>query len=148
MTKLPLVALLLLVSCAAEADTPETTELVTAASTTATTAAGASESATPGCADVVDVTMTEQDGTFTVAATVRSSDTGWDKYADAWQIRGPGGEVIAERVLTHPHVDEQPFTRSLSGVVIPAGVAVVTVAARDSVSGFCGKVHDAEVPGR
>jgi hypothetical protein len=137
-----LLAALLLSACAGGADSSGTTEAPSDTSTTATSAP------TAGCADVVDVTITEQDSTFTVAATVRSSDTGWDKYADAWQIWGPDGEVIAERALTHPHVDEQPFTRSLSGVAIPAGVATVTIAARDSVSGFCGATFETEVPGR
>jgi hypothetical protein len=39
-------------------------------------------------------------------------------------------------VLYHPHEDEQPFTRSLAGVVIPAGVRQVKVRARDSVHGY------------
>lgn len=101
-----------------------------------------------GCADVIDATVSEQDGTFTIAATVSSADTGWDKYADAWEVRDETGAVLAERVLTHPHESEQPFTRSLSGIVIPGEVAEVTIAARDSVEGFCGDVFVLEVPGR
>ena len=55
-------------------------------------------------------------------------------------------EDLGERVLAHPHENEQPFTRSLSGVVIPDGVDTVTIAARDSVLGFCGEVFVLEVP--
>ncbi len=98
-----------------------------------------------GCADVIAATITDSTDGFTVAATVRSADTGWDKYADAWEIRGPDGAVLGERVLAHPHENEQPFTRSLSGVQIPQDVAEVTVAARDSVLGFCGEVFVMEV---
>ena len=50
----------------------------------------------------------------------------------------PDGTVLGVRVLTHPHVDEQPFTRSLSGVAIPPGIDTVTVRARDSVHGLGG----------
>jgi hypothetical protein len=44
--------------------------------------------------------------------------------------------VLGERVLLHPHVDEQPFTRSLSGVAIPSDVEQVTVRAHDNVDGW------------
>jgi len=92
------------------------------------------------CADVTDVVVTaESGGTFRFDVTVRSADTGWEKYADAWEVRAPDGTVLGERVLAHPHVDEQPFTRSLTGVAIPDGVAEVEVAARDLVEGFCGE---------
>jgi hypothetical protein len=99
-----------------------------------------------GCADVIAADMTVQGSMYQISATVSSADTGWDKYADAWVVRTPGGEILGTRQLTHPHVDEQPFTRSLAGVEIPAGVDRVEVAARDSVKGFCGDTVVVEVP--
>lgn len=101
-----------------------------------------------GCADVIGVDIVEEDGLFLISATVSSADTGDDKYADAWEVRSPDGTVLGERVLAHPHVGEQPFTRSLPPIDIPSDVAVVTVAAHDSVVGFCGETVDASVPGR
>lgn len=93
-----------------------------------------------GCADVVAAAATQaDDGTWRFDVTVASADTGWDKYADAWEVRLPDGTVAGTRALAHPHVDEQPFTRSLSGIVVPDDVGSVTVAARDSVEGFCGE---------
>jgi hypothetical protein len=53
-------------------------------------------------------------------------------------VLGPDGAVLGERVLLHPHETEQPFTRSLSGVVIPAAIDEVTVRAGDKVHGFGG----------
>lgn len=91
------------------------------------------------CADVVDARLSRTGDAHRIDVTVRSGDTGWDKYADAWVVRTLDGEVLGERVLAHPHETEQPFTRSLSGVIIPDGVAEVEVAARDSVNGFCGE---------
>lgn len=44
---------------------------------------------------------------------------------------GPDGEVLATRVLHHPHTNEQPFTRSFGGVEIAAGIARVELRARD-----------------
>ena len=99
--------------------------------------------AAEGCADVVDAEYdVAADGTYRFSVTVASADTGWEKYADAWEVVAPDGTVLATRVLAHPHVDEQPFTRSQSGVTVPAGVAEVTVRARDSVAGFCGQELD------
>jgi len=85
-------------------------------------------------------------GTFTFGVTVQSADTGWDKYADLWEVTVADGAVLGTRVLAHPHVDEQPFTRSQSGIVIPDGIDLVIVRARDSVEGFCGAVVEAAVP--
>lgn len=101
-----------------------------------------------GCADVVAAEVEPDGETFRLRVTVRSADTGIEKYADAWEVRSPSGEVLGVRTLTHPHVDEQPFTRSLGGVEIPAGLDEVEVAARDSVEGFCGATLTVPVPGR
>lgn len=97
-----------------------------------------------GCADVIDVVVSsDADGVYTFAVTVASPDTGWDKYADAWIVR-EGDVELARRVLTHPHVDEQPFTRSLSGIETSAGE--VTVSAHDSVVGECGLTQTVALP--
>ena len=46
------------------------------------------------------------------------------------------GDLLATRTLYHPHEKEQPFTRSLSGVVIPPVTPVVFVEAHDKVHGW------------
>ncbi|MEA2002676.1 MAG: hypothetical protein U9N84_12450 [Actinomycetota bacterium] len=99
-----------------------------------------------GCADVVGVSIEAGSSGFTIAATVLSADTGWEKYADAWQVRTLDGAVLGERVLAHPHETEQPFTRSLSGVEIPKEITEVVVVARDLVEGFCGAAFNVAVP--
>ena len=68
--------------------------------------------------------------------TVSHGDTGWDHYADAWRIESMDGQELGVRILMHPHVTEQPFTRSLSGVPVPDGAREVVVRARDSVHGW------------
>jgi len=106
-----------------------------------------SDGPTAGCADVVGVSVVPAgDGSLIFEVTVLSDDTGWDQYADLWQVVDPDGTVLGERVLAHPHVDEQPVTRSQSGIVIPAGIDLVTVRAQDSVGGFCGSEYQVEVP--
>ena len=71
---------------------------------------------------------------------MRHNDQGWDNYADAWQVIDVEGNVLGERILLHPHDNEQPFTRSQSGIVIPDGVTQVIVQAKDNVEGFGGQV--------
>ena len=126
---------------------PPSTAAGTAPPATATTTTTAPTGGADGCAHVIDADIEPTQGTYRVAATIRSADTGWEKYADAFEVRGRDGTVYGTRVLAHPHVDEQPFTRSLSGVEIPDGTNEVTIAARDSVAGFCGDVVTLPVPG-
>lgn len=75
------------------------------------------------------------DGTWRFDVTVRHADEGWDHYANAFTVATVEGEVLGTRVLLHPHVSEQPFTRSLASVAVPDGVDVVLVRAVDSVHG-------------
>jgi hypothetical protein len=92
-----------------------------------------------GDADVVDAKVVHRSGrVFDFDVTVRSRDTGWERYADQIEVLGPDGKVLGTRVLVHPHEDEQPFTRDVYGVTIPGGVEAVTVRARFKPSGFDG----------
>jgi hypothetical protein len=102
-----------------------------------------------GEADVVGVEARQSaDGTWRFDVTVRHADEGWDHYADRWEVVAPDGTVLGVRELAHPHVTEQPFTRSLGGVAVPDGVGRVTVRARDSVHGYGGAERSLELPGR
>jgi hypothetical protein len=79
-------------------------------------------------------------GVWRFEVTLRHDDTGWDHYADEWQVLDPAtGEVLGRRVLAHPHVDEQPFTRSQSGIEIPEDTTSVLVRAKCNVHGFGGR---------
>ena len=89
-----------------------------------------------GEAEIVDAAATKSGETWTFRVTLAHGDTGWDHYADAWRVIGPDGALLGERVLLHPHVNEQPFTRSLSGVGVPDGVTEVVIEAKDSVHGW------------
>ena len=93
-----------------------------------------------GEADVLKVDLKPAGpDTFQFFVTVRHDDKGWDHYANKWDVVAPDGTVLATRTLHHPHENEQPFTRSLGGVMIPAGISTVTIQAHDSVHGYGGK---------
>lgn len=101
-----------------------------------------------GEADVIGAKLRHDGGNrYTVSATIAHGDRGWNHYADAFEVVGPDGKVLGVRVLHHPHVNEQPFTRSLGGIEIPSGVNQITVRARDSVHGFGGAKVTVPVPG-
>ena len=105
---------------------------------------------TPSIAGEADVTAVdikkEDQNTYHFSVTVRHDDTGWDHYANKWEVIDDNGTVLGTRILQHPHVGEQPFTRSLSGVKIPAHIKTVTVRAHDSVHKYGGKVMTVDLP--
>ncbi len=90
--------------------------------------------AAPAFADAPKVEeVTYSGGRFSV--TLSHGDTGWDDYADGWRVELADGTVLGTRNLAHPHVDEQPFTRS-SSIAVPADVTEVFIRASDSVGGW------------
>lgn len=92
-----------------------------------------------GEADVIAAeAIQSSDGTWRISATIQHADEGWDHYADGFEILDPDGNALGFRVLHHPHVNEQPFTRSISGIAIPENVDHIFVRARDSVHGIDG----------
>jgi len=106
-----------------------------------TTAAWAGE------ADVIKVDIKQTgESTYFFKVAVRHADEGWDHYADKWDVVAPDGTVLKTRTLYHPHVDEQPFTRSLSDVKIPESISEVTVRAHDSVHEYGGETIAVTVP--
>jgi hypothetical protein len=100
-----------------------------------------------GEADVLAVqALPEGEGRWRFNVTVAHADEGWDHYADKWEVLAPDGTVLGIRILLHPHESEQPFTRSLGGVAIPAGIDQVTVRAHDSAHGLGGVEAVVELP--
>jgi hypothetical protein len=73
---------------------------------------------------------------WSVNVTLKHGDTGWDHYADNWRVVDSEGNILGDRVLYHPHVDEQPFTRELGGVKLPEGITTVYIEAHDKVHGW------------
>lgn len=92
-----------------------------------------------GEAHVLDVKVDNNNGLYRFDVTVRHADTGWKHYANKWDVVADDGTVLGTRTLYHPHVNEQPFTRSLGNISIPPGVKTVTIRAHDLVHGYGGK---------
>ena len=79
-------------------------------------------SATADPAVIVEAQARPSGDGWTVSVTLRHGDTGWDDYADGWRVVTAAGAVLGTRELLHPHVDEQPFTRSRHFASLPADV--------------------------
>jgi hypothetical protein len=95
--------------------------------------------------DVVGATATNNGDTWTFEVTISSPYDSPERYADAWRVLAPDGTELAVRELAHDHANEQPFTRSLSGVEIPDGTETVTVQGRDRVNGWGGATIDVDL---
>ena len=95
--------------------------------------------ASPALADdaVIEAAEARSSGdSWTFSVTLSHGDTVWDDYADGWRVVDSEGTELGLRVLYHPHVEEQPFTRSLGGVSIPDGLDTVFIEARTNVDGW------------
>ena len=94
-------------------------------------------SAIAGEADVLEVAVScNDDSICRFDVTVAHADEGWEHYSNRWEVLSPNGELLATRELAHPHENEQPFTRSESGIEIPAGVTTVYIEGQDNVHGL------------
>ncbi len=102
-----------------------------------------------GQASVLGATaVANPNGSYTISTTIAHADTGWKHYADKFDVLAPDGTVLGTRVLYHPHVDEQPFTRSLGNLQAPVGVTTVIVRASDNVHKAGEKTFTVKLPGR
>ena len=109
--------------------------------------AGIAVPAIGGKADVLKVAIVPNGaGAFDLSVTLRHADSGWDHYANRWEVMAPDGQILAVRTLAHPHVHEQPFTRSLRGVAIPPTMTWIRVRGHDLVHGLGGREVTVSVP--
>lgn len=98
-------------------------------------------------APVVEAASASRSGSgWTFDVTLSHPDTGWEHYADGWRVLDMEGNELGLRVLTHPHVREQPFTRSLSSVQIPDGIAQVQIQARCQRDGWAPDLYLLTLP--
>lgn len=105
----------------------------------------ATPAALAGGPEVVDVSVSKAGMVWNISVTLRHDDEGWDHYADGWEVLDARGERLGYRKLMHPHVDEQPFTRSLRGVVIPDGTREIFIRTHCSEHGWDSKVTRVEL---
>ena len=86
--------------------------------------------------EIIEATANRVGMGWRIDVTLQHPDTGWDHYADGWEILDKSGKQIGYRKLMHPHVEEQPFTRSLVNVMLPDGTREVFIRASCSKAGM------------
>ena len=100
-----------------------------------------------GEVSIVEVSV-ECPGSCTFEVTLEHGDQGWHHYANQWDVVTLDGKLLKSRVLYHPHENEQPFTRSLSCVLISQDIKQVKIRAHDLVHGYSDQEFIVELPGR
>ena len=67
---------------------------------------------------------------FTFYISVDHNDENWEHYVDRFELLNEKGKIFAVRVLRHPHVNQRPFTRS------------VTTMLKEPLNKFSARGHD------
>jgi hypothetical protein len=86
--------------------------------------------------EIVKVMIEPSAHRWTFHVTLKHDDTGWKHYADGWRIVDVDGNELGYRKLWHPHENEQPFTRSLTSVLVPKDKTIIFIEAHDKVHGW------------
>lgn len=101
--------------------------------------------------DVISVRAVGESGAYTVYVTIRSDETGCDRYADWWEVLTPEGELVYRRILDHSHPDDQPFERFGGPVAIEASEEVVVRghlhSDREGEGGYVGQAMRGSIAG-
>ncbi len=95
--------------------------------------------------DVVAAELTPEGDTWTLDVTIASPYDSPGRYADGWRVLDPDGTVLGETELGHDHADEQPFTRTQTGLEIPDGVEQIVIEGHDLENGYGGGTVSVDV---
>jgi hypothetical protein len=133
--------LLLLTACGGGQSSQDSNEAAQGGTTTAGQSSGQKYP------DVREAELESSGGdTWTLSVTISSPYDSPERYADGWRVLSPDGEVLGKHELMHDHANEQPFTRSQTGLEIPQDVQEITVEARDLKNGYGGETVTIPVP--
>jgi hypothetical protein len=94
---------------------------------------------------IVDTKVEKYGMHWRVDVTLKHPDTGWDHYANGWEVLDADGNRLGYRELLHPHVNEQPFTRSLVNVMLPDGTREIFIRANCLVDGWASETVRVEL---
>lgn len=95
--------------------------------------------------EIVGVKAEKSGLVWHVDVTIAHPDTGWDHYADGWEVLDKDGNRLGYRLLHHPHVEEQPFTRSLKNLALPDDTVEIFIKSHCSVDGWSDEAVQVEL---
>lgn len=140
-------ALVLALGGCGPADSPDDDTTAPAGATSSVSADLEPDTADADHPDVLAAVLSsDSGGGWSLEVTLSSQYDSPERYADGWRVLDPDGEVLGEHTLTHDHADEQPVTRTQTGLEIPDGIDVVTVEGKDTENGYGGATLEVEVP--
>jgi hypothetical protein len=85
-------------------------------------------------------------GLWMIEVTLAHKDTGWDHYANGFEVQAPDGTRLGYRELTHPHVGEASFQWALTGLKIPDDISYVLIRPRCSLVGWSAEPVRLDLP--
>ena len=62
-------------------------------------------------AHVLSIRTSGESNQYFFTVEIQSPDLGCNQYADWWEVLTESGDLLYRRILTHSHVNEQPFSR-------------------------------------
>lgn len=74
---------------------------------------------------VVSIAVSGSPDQYQFQVGISSPDIGCEQYADWWEVLSEDGDLLYRRILTHSHVNEQPFVRSGGPVQIGSSSSVI-----------------------
>jgi len=129
------IAVILLSACSGRTST--SASKTTPVLPTSTPVSGITPTTAAVVADVLSVQASGEPGDYTFNVEVASPDENCFQYADWWEVIDEDGILLYRRVLTHSHVDEQPFSRSGGPVTIEPD-RMVWIRAHMNIGGYGG----------
>lgn len=87
-------------------------------------------------AKVISVSGKQEQGVWRFDVTIDHTDLGWQDYVNKFRIMSPDGTVLGERPIPLPLIEERPFSRSISQIIIPADVSEIIVQAHEKKGGW------------
>jgi len=88
---------------------------------------------------VINVKVDRTNNSYNFHVTIKHNDLSNEHYVNRWEIVDEKGNILAIRILFHPHIKEQPFTRSLYKIDLPSNMKKVYIRAHDIVHGYSKK---------
>ena len=83
---------------------------------------------------IEDIKVVKDQNIYNFSVRILHKDSGWEHYVNRYEVLNKKGHLLATRILVHPHVDEQPFTRSVKVKI--KGLKKVYIRAHDSIDGY------------
>lgn len=81
-----------------------------------------------------------------IAVTIQHDDSGWDHFADGFEVQAPDGTRLGYRELTRPNVGQRTQDVDMTGLKLPEGIGYVLIRTRCSLVGWAAEPVRLDLP--